>query len=73
MSFSATGVIEYQDIGSGVWALVTEDGVTYELKDLPPVLQSSQLQVQIEGEIREDIMTLAMIGPVLEVQSFEIL
>ena len=68
-----TGVIEYQEIGSGVWALVTEEGITYELKDTPPPLQSPQLKVQLEGEVRDDVMTLAMIGPVLEVYSFELL
>lgn len=73
MSISVTGVIERQEIGAGVWALVTKDGVNYELKDAPAELQRSQLKVQVEGEIREDIMTLAMIGPVLEVQSFEVL
>ncbi|WP_172957448.1 hypothetical protein [Aphanothece sacrum] len=29
--------------------------------------------VKIKGRIREDVMTLAMIGPVLEIESFEIL
>lgn len=73
MSISVTGVIERQEIGAGVWALVTKEGVNYELKDAPAELLQLQLQVQVEGEIREDIMTLAMIGPVLEVQSFEVL
>ncbi|NEP00604.1 MAG: hypothetical protein F6K58_18420 [Symploca sp. SIO2E9] len=73
MSFSVTGVIERQEFGAAVWALVTETGETYELKDAPAELQYSQLKVKVEGEIREDIMTIAMIGPVLEVKSFEIL
>ena len=73
MSIQVTGVIEYQNIGTGAWALVAESGETYELKDAPPELQQSQLKVKVEGRIRDDIMTMAMIGPVLEVQSFEVL
>jgi len=68
-----TGVIEKQNFGSGVWALVTENGKTYELKDIPPEIRLTQLKVKIEGQIRDDIMSLAMIGPILEVQSFEVL
>jgi len=73
MSIQVTGVIKYQDIGTGAWALVAESGETYELKDAPPELQQPQLKVKVEGRIRDDIMTMAMIGPVLEVQSFELL
>ncbi len=73
MSLKVTGIIERRDIGLGAWALVAETGETYELKDLPLELQRSQLKVQVEGIIRDDIMTLAMIGPVLEIQSFEVL
>jgi hypothetical protein len=31
------------------------------------------LSVQIQGQVRDDVMTLAMIGPVLEVVSFEVI
>ncbi|NET57081.1 MAG: hypothetical protein F6K47_13220 [Symploca sp. SIO2E6] len=72
MSIQVTGVIEHQDIGAGAWALVTASGETYELMDAPDELQRPQLKVQVEGLIRDDIMTIAMIGPVLEVQSFEV-
>lgn len=65
------GKIEHKGFGTGTWALVTDDK-TYELKDPPPDLQKKGLKVEVEGEIREDVMTMAMIGPVLEVQSFEV-
>ncbi len=68
-----TGTIDKQGFGFGTWALITEDGTTYELKDPVPELRQSGIQVKIEGKIREDIMTMAMIGPVLEIESFSIL
>ena len=73
MTISVTGNIEKKGFGRGTWALVTETGKTYELKDAPSQLQKPEIKVQIEGVIRDDIMTLAMIGSVLEVQSFKIL
>ncbi len=68
-----TGTIEKKGFGFGTWALVTDAGETYELKDPPPELQQSSIKVEIKGRIREDIMTIAMIGPVLEIESFKLI
>ena len=73
MSITVTGRIERKGFGPGTWALVSEGGDTYELKDAPQELCQTHAKVKVEGQIREDVMTFAMIGPVLEVQSFEIL
>jgi hypothetical protein len=73
MSIKVTGTIERKGLGPGTWALVTEAGETYELKDVAPELRKTGLHAEITGEVRKDIMTFAMIGPVLEVKSFELL
>jgi hypothetical protein len=72
MSIKVKGVIERKGFGPGTWALVSEDGATYELKDAPSELQKADLKVTVKGEVRDDVMTFAMIGPVLEVKSFEV-
>ncbi|MBE9118025.1 hypothetical protein IQ249_19185 [Lusitaniella coriacea LEGE 07157] len=68
-----TGTIERKAMGPGTWALVTDSGKTYELKNAPADLCQAGLKVKVEGEVRKDVMTFAMIGPVFEVQSFETL
>ncbi len=68
-----TGTIEKKGFGFGTWALVTDAGETYELKDPPQELQQSSIKVEIQGRIREDVMTIAMIGPVLEIESFRLI
>jgi hypothetical protein len=73
MSTTLTGKIEHQDIGLGAWALVTHNGDTYELMDPPSELRQNHVKVEVSGIIREDVMTVAMIGPVFEVSSFEVL
>jgi sarcosine oxidase gamma subunit len=73
MSISITGVIEHKGIGPGTWALVADSGETYELKNAPADLKKSELKVKVEGQVRDDVMTFAAIGPVLEVKSFEVL
>nr|WP_199303397.1 hypothetical protein [Oscillatoria sp. FACHB-1406] len=66
------GTIERKDIGVGTWALVTDSGETYELKDAPTDLKQAGLKATVEGVIREDVMTMAAIGPVFEVHSFSV-
>ncbi|MBW4646682.1 MAG: hypothetical protein KME23_27465 [Goleter apudmare HA4340-LM2] len=73
MSITVTGIIERKGFGPGTWALVTTSGETYELKDAAPELRKSGIQAEVTGEVRKDVMTFAMIGPVLEVQSFELI
>ena len=73
MSITVTGTIERIPMGPGTWALKSEEGMTYELYEPPAPLLQAGLPVKVEGQVRDDIMTMAMIGPVLEVQSFEVL
>ncbi|MBE9190223.1 hypothetical protein IQ230_07575 [Gloeocapsopsis crepidinum LEGE 06123] len=71
MSITVTGTIQRSDMGAGAWALSTDDGTTYEVHNAPKDLLLPGKKVKVTGQIREDIMTIAMIGPVLEVRSFE--
>ena len=70
---TVTGKIEKKGFGFGTWALVTDDGTTYELKDAADELKQEGIKVEIKGKIREDVMTMAMIGAVLEVESYKLL
>ena len=74
MTITATGTIERRNIGLGAWAFVTEDGVTYEIsKSADKNLLKSGQKAKITGKVREDLMTTAMIGSILEVHSFEVM
>ncbi len=71
MTIKISGKISKKGFGFGVWALETANGEVYELKDPSPELTKITTSVTIEGVIREDIMTIAAIGPVLEVNNFQ--
>jgi hypothetical protein len=74
MTITATGTIERRNIGLGAWAFVTEDGVTYEIpKSSDKSLLKAGQKAKVTGKIREDLMTTAMIGSVLEIHDFEVL
>ncbi len=68
---TVTGLVEKKDIGMGAWALVGEDGQTYELLSCPKELRQAGLKVTVSGAIDDQIMTAAAIGPVLAISSFE--
>ena len=74
MSITVTGTVERRDRGTGAWALVTDEGTTYEiLRGADKSLLKAGQKAKVTGEVREDVMTIAMIGPVLEVKSFDLL
>jgi hypothetical protein len=72
MSITVKGTVEKSNMGSGTWALVTDGGETYEIHhNAPDGLLKNGQQVEVKGKVRDDVMSIAMIGPVLEVKSFE--
>ncbi len=73
MSIQVTGTVQRAKMGPGAWALVTDAGQSYELYKAPAELLKSGTKAQIQGQVRDDVMTVAMIGPVLEVNQFEVL
>lgn len=73
MSIQVKGTVTHKDIGVGTWALVSDTGETYELTNPPSELLNSGTKCSVEGVIRDDVMSMAMIGPILEVKSFTLL
>jgi len=73
MSLQLQGTVKKSSIGMGAWSLVAEDGQTYEIhkKGAPDGLLSDGQKVKVSGKVRDDVMTTAMIGPVLQVDSYE--
>lgn len=65
------GTVKYNPVGIGTWTIVSDAGTTYELYQPPQELKESDLRVNIEGKIRKDIMTIAMVGDVVEIISFQ--
>ena len=65
------GKLKYYNIGTGTWGLISEDGTKYELlKSAFTESFKDDIEVIVEGIIRNDVMSLAMIGKILEVKSF---
>lgn len=72
MSIQVTGKIERRDIGTGTWVLIADGGNLYELQKIPKDMPKPCDRLTVTGELKPDIMTLAAIGPVVEVQSYQL-
>jgi hypothetical protein len=73
MSITVEGTVQKSNMGSGTWALVADSGNTYEIHhDAPTGLLKDGQHVRVDGEVKEDAMSIAMIGPVIEVKTFEV-
>ncbi len=72
MSITVTGIIQRSLMGIGAWELIADSGEKYEiLKGADKELLKAGQKVKVTGKVRDDVMTIAMIGPVLEVTSFK--
>lgn len=71
MSLTVEGTVEKATMGTGTWVLKAK-GETYELYKAPSELLKDGVSAKVKGEIRNDVMTMAMVGPVLEVKGFEL-
>jgi hypothetical protein len=64
------GTVRYEDIEGGVWIIDTGEEV-YQLKDGPEELYQDGKNVKLQGQVRDDMMSFGMMGPIFEVESLE--
>ena len=73
MNIQIVGTVKYVDIGTGAWAIATDIDQQYEiLQPAPSELLQDGLKVSVTAKIRDDVMSMAMIGDIIEVLDFQI-
>ncbi len=74
MDIEIRGTIKQADLGMGTWTLVSDSNVTYEImQPVDSMLLQEGLRVKVKGKLRSDVMTIAMVGEVLQIVEFSIL
>lgn len=61
------GTIRHLDLEGGVWVLEGDDGTTWNPTNLPEGFRTEGLEVEAEARIQEDAMSMAMVGPLIEI------
>ncbi len=64
------GTITKSELEGGVWLLNEDSGQTYQLDSSDESIYKEGQKVSIDGEVDEEIMTFAMMGPVLKVRKY---
>ena len=73
MHTQIVGTVEYIDIGTGTWAIVTDTDEQYEIwQPAPESILQEGLKVSVTATVRDDVMSLAAIGDVIEIEDFQI-
>lgn len=73
MKIKIAGTVEYIDIGTGTWAIVTDTDEQYEIwQPAPEAILQEGLKVTVTAKVRDDVMTMAAIGDVIEIEDFQI-
>jgi len=65
------GIVKLHQFGPRGWEFITEDGDHYELIGGDPGLYRDGIRAVVTGRIREDLMSAANLGPILEVDTFK--
>lgn len=68
-----SGTVQHSDLEGGVWLLKTDAGVVYQLKGGDTGLKRDGLRVEVEGRIDAQSFGIAMMGEILEVDSYRVL
>jgi len=73
MNIKIAGTVEYIDIGTGTWAIVTDTDEQYEIwQPAPEAILQEGLKVTVTAKVRDDVMSFAAIGDVLEIEDFQL-
>ena len=65
------GKVRFEDLEGGLWLLVTSDGKRLQLSGGDDGLRQDGQAVTVEGKLAEDMMSIGMTGPILEVKSWK--
>jgi hypothetical protein len=64
--FRLAGRIQYLDLEGGLFVIRAEDGTQYNPLNLPADFRIDGLAVEADARRRDDVATIGMVGPVLE-------
>ena len=68
--FTIEGKIEYQDLGTGFWGIIADDGGKYRPMNLPEDLEKEGLHVSITAEEHKNAISLFMWGKTVKILDY---
>lgn len=66
------GKIAFKDVETGVWVLEGDDGKTYQLAGGDRKMLKEGARVEADGEVDNDTLGIAMVGPRFVVKTYKL-
>ena len=66
------GKVVYQDLGTGFWGIVGNDGQEWRPLEMPKALQKKGLSVKVKAKEAEAQMSVFMWGTAIQIENYEI-
>jgi hypothetical protein len=71
-TINVTGTVTHFDLEGGFWAVNGDDGKTYDPSGgLPTEFQKEGLRVRMEARTRPDMVSIHMVGTIVEIKKIE--
>lgn len=71
-AIQVNGTVRYFTLEGGFWAVRGDDGVTYDpMNGLAAEFQRENLRVTLVAKVRNDMASIHMVGPIVEVLSIQ--
>ena len=68
---SGTGTVSFVHLEGGFWAIRGDNSRVYDPMNLPSEFQQENLAVRFSGKVRRDIMSVHMVGDIIEITSIK--
>lgn len=66
--FAFAGTVRHLDLEGGQYVIESQDGTRYQPIDLPEAFRREGLRVDVQAIRREDMMSIGMTGPMIELR-----
>jgi hypothetical protein len=67
-SIRITGTVRYYELEGGFYAIRGDDEVTYDPTNLPAAFRKDGLAVEAEARLRDDMLGIHQVGPIVELE-----
>ena len=65
------GAVAYTDLEGGAWVIQADEGTTYEPVNLAAEDREEGLRVRVWADVREEMASTLMVGPIIEIRRLE--
>ena len=69
-TFTVKGRVKYQEVGTGFWGIIGDDGGKWKPTVMPKELQKENLKVEIEAKEVKNAVSIFMWGKTIEIIEF---